>query len=379
MATIITTQTQLQDMQSNLSADYELGANIFCTGTFTPVGTFKGTFDGKGYKIYNLVVNRPADNNNGLFGSVEGGTIQNVGLIGGSITGKYYTGGLIGELDENVDAWPTVVPYTILNCYSTATIIGQLSTGGLIGQIKCAYEDCLIALCYATGDVTDIRSATCSAGGLIGNAFFTNSHLLVRQCFATGDVSAADASGDAGGLIGSPNAFYIRDCYARGNVLAGDDAGGLLSNLGGAYVDNCFSTGKPTGGDIGGLIGGTTAFPETVTNSFWDKTTSEIATSAGDEVGKTTAQMKSIVTFQAAGWVISRIWGMTVTCNNGYPCLIGVNPCCPISEQESVDQTVIGNKVSLEAIRNIEIVYGGRFYINKSGNAVYESRYHRNV
>ena len=34
-------------------------------------------------------------------------------------------------------------------------------------------------------------------------------------------------------------------------------------------------------------------------------------------------------------------------------------------------------KVSLEAIRNIEITYGGRFYIDKSGNAVYESRYHR--
>lgn len=49
------------------------------------------------------------------------------------------------------------------------------------------------------------------------------------------------------------------------------------------------------------------------------------------------------------------------------------------SASESVDETVIGHKVSLEAIRNIEIVYGGRFYIGKSGNAIYESRYHRNV
>ena len=49
------------------------------------------------------------------------------------------------------------------------------------------------------------------------------------------------------------------------------------------------------------------------------------------------------------------------------------------SNQDSVDQTIAGNKVSLEAIRNLEIVYGGRFYIGKTGNAVYESRYHRNV
>lgn len=46
---------------------------------------------------------------------------------------------------------------------------------------------------------------------------------------------------------------------------------------------------------------------------------------------------------------------------------------------DSVDKTVIGNKVSLEAIRNLEMVYGGRDYINKSGIWVYESRYHRNV
>lgn len=49
------------------------------------------------------------------------------------------------------------------------------------------------------------------------------------------------------------------------------------------------------------------------------------------------------------------------------------------SSGNSVDQTIVGNKVSLEAIRNLEIVYGGRAYIGKSGNFVYESRYHRNV
>jgi len=49
------------------------------------------------------------------------------------------------------------------------------------------------------------------------------------------------------------------------------------------------------------------------------------------------------------------------------------------SRSNSVDKSVVGDKVSLEAIRNIEIVYGGRFLIDKSGNAKYESRYHRNV
>jgi len=49
------------------------------------------------------------------------------------------------------------------------------------------------------------------------------------------------------------------------------------------------------------------------------------------------------------------------------------------SGQDSVDSTVIGNKVSLEAIRNLEFVYGGRYYHSKEGLAVYESIYHRNT
>lgn len=32
---------------------------------------------------------------------------------------------------------------------------------------------------------------------------------------------------------------------------------------------------------------------------------------------------------------------------------------------------------TLEAIRNLEIVYGGRFYISKDGKATWESRFHR--
>jgi len=51
----------------------------------------------------------------------------------------------------------------------------------------------------------------------------------------------------------------------------------------------------------------------------------------------------------------------------------------PASLSGDQDQSVVASKVTLEAIRNLELVYGGRAYIDKSGNFVYESRYHRNV
>jgi len=41
------------------------------------------------------------------------------------------------------------------------------------------------------------------------------------------------------------------------------------------------------------------------------------------------------------------------------------------------DRTIVANKVSLEAIRNIEVMNSGRFYVSKSGDATYESRFHR--
>ena len=110
--------------------------------------------------------------------------------------------------------------------------------------------------------------------------------------------------------------------------------------------------------------------------SFKDTETSGKATSSGG-TGKTTAQMKDVATFQAAEWEISTKWYVLDFCNDGYPCLIRVNSCCEVAAAD--DQTIIGNKVVLELIRNIEITYGGRFYIDKSGNAVWESRYHRNV
>lgn len=41
------------------------------------------------------------------------------------------------------------------------------------------------------------------------------------------------------------------------------------------------------------------------------------------------------------------------------------------------DQTIVQDHPILELIRNVEVQLDGRFYIDKNGNAVYESRFHR--
>jgi len=76
---IITNVNQLQEMNNDLDAWYELGNDIDASDTinwnggegFVPIGnvtaTFSGNFDGKNYAILDLFINRSSNDNQGLF------------------------------------------------------------------------------------------------------------------------------------------------------------------------------------------------------------------------------------------------------------------------------------------------------------------------
>ena len=423
MATIIRTALQLQAMSGDLTADYELGSDIDCTGMaawngglgFVPVGTytlgvpadaFSGSFDGKNYKIIDFSCTRPLLDHIGLFGyTLASGEIKNVTFEDCTISGDYAVGPLV--------AFVGVGSGKISNCHSTGTVAGRMLAGGLIGYNLSELEDChsdcvctfaatgiddavqcggLIGLdvtavgvtrCYATGDITvtsddDVHEI----GGFAGYSV----NKLFSECFASGDISVTAGGqgysiggfiGSCGGVDGIYNSFSTGDVV----VVVVDNSkgwvGGFIGQNNGAIMENCYSAGlvDETAGqpDIGGFCG--EDIGGTFNDCFWDTQTSGQAASDGG-TGKTTAQMKSSDTFSAVGWPLSTIWYVLSGCNNGYPCLINVQACC---QPPPADETIVGDKVTLEAIRNIEFVYGGRFYIDKSGNAVYESRYHRNV
>jgi len=132
---IITTIEQLQEMRNNLTAHYALGNDIDASGTvnwndgkgFRPVGAyaneFTGSLDGRGYKIYNLYINRSDMDYVGLFGSVGSeGVVKNVGLINVKVVGGSNVGGLVGFNNG-----------TLSNCYSTGPVSGNGDMGGLVG------------------------------------------------------------------------------------------------------------------------------------------------------------------------------------------------------------------------------------------------------
>jgi hypothetical protein len=92
-----------------------------------PIGTsgnpFTGSFDAQGYEISDLFINRPDENDVGVFGCVdEGGVIEDVDVVNAAVTGKQYVGGLIGSNSG-----------TISNSYFSGGVTGEYSLGGLVG------------------------------------------------------------------------------------------------------------------------------------------------------------------------------------------------------------------------------------------------------
>jgi len=300
---------------------------------FDPIGyasyKFTGTFDGLGHTISELMINRSTTDYVGLFGYTSAADIRNVGLEGGSVTGDDDVGGLVGinfhySNISNSYATGSVTgddyvgglvgrnydSSTVSNSYATGSVTGDDYVGGLVG-----YNDDYgtVSDSYATGSVTATGTVNNHVGGLVG---FNFHYSTVSNSYATGSVHG---TGDlVGGLVGyNYNSSNISNSYATGSVTGDDYVGGLV---GYNYdtVSDSYATGSVTGNNnVGGLVGYNIV--GSITNSFWDKETTEQTTSAGSSAafGKTTEDMKKEATYE--NWDFTGIWWIDE--GNTYPLL----------------------------------------------------------
>jgi len=252
-----------------LNGEYELTQDIDASDTinwndgagFAPIGNnanpFTGVFDGKGYKIQNLYINRPGQSYVGLFGYVDSsGQVKNIGVENVQVVGGSSVGGLVGYNKNGM----------VMQSYSTGSVVGGISVGGLVG---CNRGLSTVTQSYSTGSVVGNGSYI---GGLAGVNNGT-----ITQSYATGSVEGVNSgSFGVGGLVGY-NYGTVTQSYSTGSVSGGDLVGGLI------------------GLDYGG----------TITNSYWDTEMSGQSSSAGGE-GKTTAEMKQKATF--VGWDFATVW-----------------------------------------------------------------------
>lgn len=344
-AIAISTCVELQNMQSDLTADYYLTQNIDCYADtraggalwnggqgFNPVGLFSGTLDGNGYTIDGLHISRPATNNVGLFSDNSvASEIKDVGLIDVNITGNQNVGALAGVLDGNISSSSSTGNISggnnvgglvgfgngiVRNSYSIANVTGSWYTGGLVGNTNVgAY----IEGSYFIGNVV----GTNNIGGLVGY-----NRANIDRSYSSGNVSQSVFIGSAGGLIGQiTQPVTITDSYSVADVY-GDNAGGFIGSIGGALpvviIINSFSAGDVSGGvSVGGFMSGGVA---TCNDCFWDTDTSGQAASACG-TGLTTAQMTQQATF-VPPWNFTSNW--QIDGGTSYPCLQwqgGVGSC----------------------------------------------------
>jgi filamentous hemagglutinin family protein len=223
---IVNNINQLQWLNTARNGVYELGSDIDASATsswnsaagFTPLGydssnKFTGTFDGLGHTISDLVINRPTTYYVGLFGITDtGSVIQNVGLVGGSMSGHYYVGGLVGLNYGD-----------ITNAYATGDVSGTINIGGLVGSSS-SYST--IKNSYSSVNVT----GTNYVGGLAGS-LFTGS---IEKTYAIGEVTSTGSA--VGALIGYSyyGDTYIKYSYWNSDIMAtgiGSNGGSNLTDV----------------------------------------------------------------------------------------------------------------------------------------------------
>ena len=173
-----------------LTADIDLGTASY----FPPIGkqywpqgpalSFDGIFDGQGHIIYNLRVEKDdAGAETGLFGRLNGATIQNLGIVNATLkNSNALRAGVLGACAVNSK---------IINCFTT----GNIET-----------NECICSFNYTNG------------GGLIG---LLTSESVISNSYTTYNT------------LGNDEYSIIENCYWGEEAVAGAPTGELCYKLNG--------------------------------------------------------------------------------------------------------------------------------------------------
>ncbi|MDR1976915.1 MAG: InlB B-repeat-containing protein [Campylobacteraceae bacterium] len=195
----ISNQTELNGVRDNTSGSYLLIKDIELESTgdgfegsagWLPIGVapsdpFVGIFNGNGYKISGLWINRPQTYEVGLFKRIKGGTVKNLGVLidddNGGIKGEDNIGGIAGLINTNS---------TIANSYSIGSVSGNNNIGGIAGYM----QNSAIANSYSIGSI----SGNIGVGGI---AAYVGDGSNITNTYSKASVSGDMAVGGIAGYV----------------------------------------------------------------------------------------------------------------------------------------------------------------------------------
>lgn len=257
---LVSNADELFEVRNELSAYYKQVDDIDLTAFiqednpklgWSPIGTtalpFTGTYDGGNKTITGLYINRETNDNIGLFGVVLEAYIKNLSVVHPNIIGKDYVGVIVGLWYYNLvasglqqgsmDNIVVIGGKLSGNNYCASLIGGIMAYGGITWKNNNTYTT-TISNCYSSTFVY----ATNQAAGIC--AFIQNGTYSYYQTYATdfqnlrfdGRVEATSCSGI---VHEGKEVFYqgtyisIYRCIMSGSLFSsGDYANGITATLG---------------------------------------------------------------------------------------------------------------------------------------------------
>ena len=233
-ATFVNAGGDYYKLNATLTANITLPAPTEEGGSnWTPMGNnreYAGTFDGAGYTVSGLAINRPDDNGQGFFRNIDReSTVKNL-TVAGSVKGNYNTGGIAGSNNGTVTNCNNQVEVTGTNnstggivgsnigqgtlvaCTNTGTVNGTNSTGGIAGSNSGTVTNC--------NNQVEVTGTNSSTGGIVGSNIGQGT---LVACTNTGTVNGTNSTG---GIAGS-NDGTLNACYSTGTVNGTSSTGGI--------------------------------------------------------------------------------------------------------------------------------------------------------
>lgn len=215
---------QLNQVRNSPEAYFSLEADIDMTEWIAennpsqgwkPISSFKGTFNGNGHRITNLIINRPTTSKIGLFSSISDANISNIEIVDTNYIGCNEIGGICGYISGG----------SITSCKFSGKIVGANYLGGIIGE---CWGSTSISNCMAIGSINGANYI----GGIIGDAYETSNSDLQKcqtECNIVGN-------GYLGGIAGSIGYGHsVSESYSCSEIKWDSCIGGIVG-----FVDNEF-------------------------------------------------------------------------------------------------------------------------------------------
>ena len=212
---LVATKADLDDINTNattLAGNYMLANDIdFANAAHTPIGgnaygAFTGKFDGNFFQIQNINVS--GVDNAGFFGDLGSARIENLGIVGGTITSNTATG------DETAGGIAgNVVGAALYNVYVKETQVDSSSraTGGLIG----AAQNTTIDGSYSKAQIGGL------GGGIVGSV---NTHTTITNVYnASTYIGSPTSAALFFGGVNGVGTTRVENSYTRSSTISSND------------------------------------------------------------------------------------------------------------------------------------------------------------